>query len=80
MLELGDRSLSGMIRENYQALCAWGAAIAFALIGYFGTAGTQFHQVAVGILLTVVCLFVGMSVVEGVWLVLEKFIDLDRGA
>ena len=78
MPELEDQSLSGMIRENYRALCAWGGAIAFSLIGFFATAGTQFHQLAVGIVSTVVSLFVAMSVVEGVWVGVERLFGVQE--
>jgi hypothetical protein len=78
MPEVADHSLSGLIRHNYGALCTWGAAIGIALIGFFVTAGSQYHQLAVGILSTLVSLFVAMSVVEGIWVFVERLFGVEE--
>ena len=60
-------------RANIDPLMAWSwaALIAAALIAFRATQGTEYHQLALGILLSAVTLLLLLSLVEVVWLALE---------
>jgi uncharacterized membrane protein len=50
---------------------SWAALIAAALIAFWTTRGTEYHQLALGILLSSVALLILLSLVEVVWRALE---------
>ena len=50
---------------------SWAALIAAALIAFWATRGTEYHQLALGIVLSSVTLLVLLSLVELVWQALE---------
>jgi hypothetical protein len=50
---------------------SWGALTAGALISFWATRGTEYHQLALGILLSLVSLLILLSLVELVWQALE---------
>ena len=50
---------------------SWAALIAAALITFWATRGTEYHQLALGILLSSVALLILLSMVEVVWRALE---------
>jgi hypothetical protein len=50
---------------------SWAALIAAALIAFWATRGTDYHQLALGILLSSVALLILLSLVEVVWRALE---------
>jgi hypothetical protein len=56
---------------------SWAGLIAAALIAFWATRGTEYHQLALGILLSSVTLLVLLSLVELVWQALEAM--LGRG-
>lgn len=51
--------------------CSWAALIAAALIAFRATRGTEYHQLALGILLSAVTLVILLSLVEVMWRALE---------
>jgi hypothetical protein len=53
------------LKENHAA--AWAALIGFALIGYWLSIDTRFHQLAIGVLAAAVTLLVVMLVFETIW-------------
>jgi len=53
------------LKENHAP--AWAALIAFALIAYWISAGTPYHQLAIGVLAAAVTLLVVMLVFETLW-------------
>ena len=57
-----------LVKDNAIAICIWMAAIAAALIVYWISNHTQFHQLAAGLLLSSVGLFIAMSLFEAIWL------------
>jgi hypothetical protein len=58
-----------LMRDNGKAICIWAAVIGVALILFWISRETRFHQLAIGILLSSVSLFVAMSLFEAVWLI-----------
>ena len=53
------------LKENHAP--AWAALIAFALIAYWLSVGTPYHQLAIGVLAAAVTLLVVMLVFETLW-------------
>jgi hypothetical protein len=53
------------LKENHAP--AWAALIAFALIAFWISAGTAYHQLAIGVLAAAVTLLVVMLVFEALW-------------
>jgi uncharacterized membrane protein len=49
----------------------WATLIAAALIAFWATRGTEYHQLALGILLSSVALLILLSLVEVIWRALE---------
>ena len=50
---------------------SWAGLIAATLIVFWATRGTEYHQLALGILLSAVTLLILLSLVEVVWQALE---------
>jgi hypothetical protein len=50
---------------------SWAALIAAALIAFRATQGTEYHQLALGIVLSAVTLLLLLSLVEAIWQALE---------
>ena len=53
------------LKDNHAP--AWAALIGFALIAYWISGDTRFHQLAIGVLAAAVTLLVVMLVFEAVW-------------
>jgi RsiW-degrading membrane proteinase PrsW (M82 family) len=58
------------VKIDPSTVWSW-ALIAAALIAFWATRGTEYHQLALGILLSSVTLLVLLSLVELVWQALE---------
>jgi len=59
--------LSGLLRENLLALAGWLCLIAASLIAFRLTEGTQYHHLAVGIMMSSSSLFILMTLFECLW-------------
>ena len=59
------------LRIDPPTVWSWAALIAAALIAFWATRGIEYHQLALGILLSSVTLLVLLSLVELVWQALE---------
>lgn len=64
-----------LIRKNTSALRAWVAVISAALIMFWISRGTEYHQLAIGLLASSVSLFAAMSLFEFVWLAIAAFLE-----
>jgi hypothetical protein len=53
---------------------SWAAFIAAALVVFWATRGSQYHQLALGLLLSSITLLILLSLVELVWQVLEAML------
>lgn len=62
-----------LLKDNSTRLCGWAAAITAASIMFWISRGTQYHQLAIGLLASSVSLFVSMSLVEGAWFAAVEF-------
>jgi hypothetical protein len=62
-----------LLKDNSTRLCGWAAAICAALIVFWISRGTPYHQLAIGILASAVSLFVLMSLVEAAWFAANEF-------
>jgi hypothetical protein len=62
------RTVRTLIRSKRRALGGWALLIGASLIGVRLSAGTSFHQLAIGILMSSITLFVSMAVFESLWL------------
>jgi hypothetical protein len=71
------RSLSRRLGLDPQTIWSWAALIAVALILFRVTRGAQYHQLAVGILLSSITLFVALSLFEALWRLLEAIFDTE---
>jgi hypothetical protein len=67
-----------LIRENASALRASAAAIGAALILFWISRGTAYHQLAIGILASLVSLLVAMSLFEMLWLAAAEFLETEK--
>jgi hypothetical protein len=63
-----------MIAENAQTLVWWALITGLALIAVVSTRGHSYHQLSIGILLTLLTLFILLSLLELVWRALETFV------
>jgi uncharacterized membrane protein len=70
MAQLGKR-IFRRVTIDPSSVWSWTALIAAALITFWATRGTQYHQLALGILLSSVALLVLLSLVELVWQAFE---------
>jgi len=64
--------LSALTRDNSRALGGWACLIIASLIALWFTEGTQYHQLAVGILMSSSTLFILMALFEFLW---RLFVD-----
>ncbi len=51
-------------RDDALALAQWSAAIIATAMALWLSRGTAFHQLAIGVLGSLICIFVGLSLVE----------------
>ena len=61
-----------------QTIWSCAALIATVLIMFWMTRGTQYHQLALGMLLSSITLLVALSLFEALWWVLEAVFDSER--
>lgn len=59
--------LSALIREDSRALGGWIGLIVASLIAFWLTEGTQYHQLAAGLLMSSSTLFILMALFECLW-------------
>jgi uncharacterized membrane protein len=59
------------VKIDPSTVWSWAALIAAALIAFWATRRTEYHQLALGILLSSVTLLLLLSLVELVWQALE---------
>ena len=59
--------LAELVRENLSALAGWVCLIAVSLIAFRLTEGTQYHHLAVGLMMSSLSLFVLMTLFECLW-------------
>jgi hypothetical protein len=64
--------LSALIRDDSRALTGWACLIIASLIAFWLTEGTQYHQLAAGILMSSSTLFVLITSFECLW---RLFVD-----
>lgn len=57
----------GFMKDEARAICGWAVVIGAALIGFWLSEGTAYHQLVVGLLLSSVSLFVALSLIEALW-------------
>jgi uncharacterized membrane protein len=74
------QNISRRVRFDPPTVWSWAALIAGALIGLWVTRSTQFHQLALGILLASITLLVLLSAFELLWQVLEVVVGSDEAA
>lgn len=60
-----------------QTIWSWAALIAAALIIFWVTRGAQYHQLALGILLSSMTLLVALFLFEVLWRLLEAIFDTE---
>lgn len=53
--------------EIVKLLSSWAAAIAAAVLGFWLTEGTSWHQTAIALLTVLVTLAVALALLEGLW-------------
>ena len=61
-----------ILKDEANALLGWTAVIGGAVIAFWLSEATSFHQLAVGILLSSGTLFVLMSLVEIIWRTIDS--------
>lgn len=66
------------LQMDPSALWSWAALIAAALIAFWLTRATEYHQLALGILLSSVTLLILLSLVELVWQVMWVIFGSDQ--
>ncbi|MEH6952070.1 hypothetical protein V4R08_12150 [Nitrobacter sp. NHB1] len=59
--------LSALMREDLRALGGWIGLIIASLIAFWLTEGTQYHQLAAGLLMSSSTLFILMALFECLW-------------
>jgi hypothetical protein len=65
------------LRLDPQTIWSWAALIAAALIIFWMTRGAQYHQFALGILLSSMILLVALLLFEVLWRLLEAIFDTE---
>lgn len=65
--EAHPRWLMWPASELTQALCGWAFLIAAALLGFWLSEGTAYHQFAIGVLLSSTSLFIMTTLFEVLW-------------
>lgn len=65
------RVIVKLMKGEARALVVWAAVIVAALIWFWVSQGTGNHQLAIGLLLSAVALFVLMALFEIVWRVFD---------
>lgn len=63
----GIHAIAGWIKDEARVLCGWLAAICTALVGFWLSEGTHYHQLAVGLLASAVSFFVALALFEALW-------------
>lgn len=80
-MKIGDaqrkHGLFRNLRLDLQTIWSWAALIAAALIIFWMTRGAQYHQFALGILLSSMTLLVALSLFEVLWRLLEAIFDTE---
>ena len=66
--------LSALIRVYSHALASWACLIIAALVAFWLTEATQYHQLAAGILMSSSTLFILLALFECLW---RMFIERD---
>jgi len=66
------RTTLDAIRDEGRALCGWLAAVGTALLAFWVSEGTTYHQLAVGILMSSATLFVLMAAFEILWHAIDR--------
>jgi hypothetical protein len=61
------------LKENHAP--AWAALIGFALIAFWVSSDTRYHQLAIGVLAAAVTLLVVMLVFETIWWIAAAVLD-----
>ena len=59
--------LSTLIRNNSGTILSWACLIIASLIAFWLTDGTQYHQLAAGILMSSLTLFILIALFESLW-------------
>jgi hypothetical protein len=59
--------LSALIRDYSRAVAGWACLIIAALVAFWLTEATQYHQLAVGILMSSSTLFILLALFECLW-------------
>jgi hypothetical protein len=62
-----SEELSALMREYSHALAGWACLIIAALVAFWLTEATQYHQLAVGILMSSSTLFILLALFECLW-------------
>ncbi len=71
--------MSRQLKEKYATIGWWAALIACALIAYWVSQGTTYHQLAIGILASSITLAGAMLLFEAVWRVASLAVNLTGG-
>jgi hypothetical protein len=61
------RAILRMLKDEANALFVWTIAISGALVAFWLSEGTSYHQLAVGLLMSSGTLFVLMGLFEFIW-------------
>jgi hypothetical protein len=62
-----SRTIRELIKDENRSLLGWAILIGAWLIGFLLSEGTEYHQLAVGILLSSTTLFALMALLEFLW-------------
>jgi hypothetical protein len=62
-----SEELSALMREYSHALAGWACLIIAALVAFWLTEATQYHQLAAGILMSSSTLFILLALFECLW-------------
>ena len=76
---IAEEGLSALMREYWRALGGWACLIVASLIAFWLTEGTQYHQLAVGIMMSASTLFILMAIFECIWRLLVGDVSVDDG-
>jgi hypothetical protein len=59
--------LSALIRDNFRVASAWVCLTIASLVAFWATEGTEFHQLAAGLLMSSSTLFILIALFECLW-------------
>jgi hypothetical protein len=69
-------NLSEWLQARRGALAMWAATIAVALILFFVTEGSSYHQLVMGLLASAIALCVALSLFEAAWQAVTAMLGL----